>query len=285
MDLGSQQVSHCLSYPKARTVPSLSVLLDQGVESTILNAFDSESEEVKSAAAQSLGSIAVGNHTKYLPYILKMIDTKPKLQYLLLHSIKEVISADSVEGEPGLLSQADVRKVLGLLFSYSGSEEEGVRNVVSECLGKLALLKPDEVLPKLEEALSPANTSGNGRATIVTAVRFTIVDKPADIDSSLAPRMETFLLLQDQDRRVRRAAVQTLNTAAHNKPSLVIAQLPALLPHLYHLTEVREDLIRTVDLGPFKHKIDDGLEIRIAAFDCMYTVLCNCLVRVLVIRV
>eukprot|EP00957_Ditylum_brightwellii_P137737 10500239-Ditylum_brightwellii.AAC.1 len=80
--------------------------------------------------------------------------------------------------------------------------------------------------------------------------------------------METFLLLQDQDRRVRRAAVQTLNTAAHNKPSLVIAQLPALLPHLYHLTEVREDLIRTVDLGPFKHKIDDGLEIRIAAFDC-----------------
>ena len=67
---------------------------------------------------------------------------------------------------------------------------------------------------------------------------------------------------------MRRAAVQTLSTAAHVKPGLLGGQLSGLLPALYAQTVVDPSLIRTVDLGPFKHKIDDGLELRKVRLQC-----------------
>jgi hypothetical protein len=63
-------------------------------------------------------------------------------------------------------------------------------------------------------------------------------------------------------RHVRRAAVQVLSTAAHTKPGLVVEHLPGALPLLHAQTAVDAALIRTVDLGPFKHQIDDGLDLR-----------------------
>jgi cullin-associated NEDD8-dissociated protein 1 len=57
-----------------------------------------------------------------------------------------------------------------------------------------------------------------------------------------------------------------LNSAAHNKPHLIRDSLSELLPLLYEETNVREELIRIVEMGPFKHKVDDGLEIRKVSF-------------------
>ncbi len=51
----------------------------------------------------------------------------------------------------------------------------GTRNVVAECLGKLCLIEPDQLLPRLQAALN--SPSPLMRTTVVTAMKFTISDQ------------------------------------------------------------------------------------------------------------
>ena len=78
---------------------------------------------------------------------------------------------------------------------------------------------------------------------------------------------------------VRRVALVAFNSAAHNKPMLIRDLLDSVLPHLYAETKIKKELIREVEMGPFKHTVDDGLDLRKAAFECMYTLLDSCLDR------
>ncbi|XP_051551016.1 cullin-associated NEDD8-dissociated protein 1-like [Myxocyprinus asiaticus] len=245
--------------------------IQKELKGVILEAFGSPNEEVKSAASFALGNICVGNLGEYLPFMLKEISSQPKRQYLLLHSLKEMISALSAES-----LKPHVENIWALLFKHCECVEEGTRNIVAECLGKLTLVNPSELLPRLKKQLSTG--SPLSRSTVVTAVKFTIVDHPMPIDSILKGCIGDFLkTLQDPDLNVRRVALVMFNSAAHNKPSLIRGLLTSLLPHLYNETQLRKDLVREVEMGPFKHTVDDGLDVRKAAFECMYTLLDSCL--------
>ena len=43
--------------------------------------------------------------------------------------------------------------------------------------------------------------------------------------------------------------------------------MPSLLQALYEETKVKQELVREVEMGPFKHVVDDGLDLRKAAFE------------------
>nr|CAG4642282.1 EOG090X00HY [Evadne anonyx] len=246
---------------------------------TIVDSFSPPNEEVKSAASHALGSVAVGNLETFLPFILTQIEAQSWRQYLLLHSLKEVITSLSSGSEMGVTQlRSFVPQIWDLLFRHCECSEEGTRNVVAECLGKLTLTDAEELLPRLRVALN--SPSALMRTTIVTAVKFTISDQHQSIDPFLKQCMADFLLtLQDTDLNVRRVALIAFNSAAHNKPSLIRDLLDSVLPQLYNETKVRKELVREVEMGPFKHTVDDGLDLRKAAFECMYTLLDSCLDR------
>lgn len=64
--------------------------------------------------------------------------------------------------------------------------------------------------------------------------------QPQAIDPLLRVNMGKFLsALEDPDLNVRRVALVALNSAAHNKPSLVRDLLESVLPQLYRETFLR----------------------------------------------
>lgn len=248
------------------------------LKSVILQTFSSPSEEVRSAASYTLGSVSAGNLSQFLPYILSEVHANPRRQYLLLHSLKEVITCHYVTPQAVHSLKQHVPDIWGVLFEHFESPEEGTRNVVAECVGKLTLVDPETLLPKLRENLHSA--SAFVRSTVVTALKYTISDQPQPIDSLLHSCIGEFLeAIGDADLNVRRVALVAFNSAVHNKPVLVRDLLDSLLPSLYQETHVRKELVREVEMGPFKHTVDDGLDLRKAAFECMYTLLETCLDR------
>lgn len=62
-----------------------------------------------------------------------------------------------------------------LLVQHWECPEEGARNVVAECLGRLSLSRPQELLPRLEACL--ASPSPLARATVVAAAKWALAER------------------------------------------------------------------------------------------------------------
>merc|ERR1712228_459964 len=79
--------------------------------------------------------------------------------------------------------------------------------------------------------------------------------------------------LSDSDLLVKRQTFLSINTIFRVNARLIMNGLDSILPILFAATVTNQSLIREVDLGPFKHRVDDGLPMRKAAFTCMDSLL------------
>jgi cullin-associated NEDD8-dissociated protein 1 len=244
------------------------------------------SEAIAEAASLALGGVASGNLAAYLPLLLQQVKAQAKdakMQYQLLRALNEVITTTAhkptegfdTTGSSELMAADQVNEVLELLLSNASEREEECSAVVSECLGHLALIAPKDVLRALQEQLS-APTS-EARTVAVSALRNAAVERVHPVDEPLTELLpQAFQCISDKDVNVRKAGVHLLTAAAHNKPVLLGTSLDSVLPLVFNQTKPDPELIRTVDLGPFKHKIDDGLELRKAAFECLGVLMARC---------
>ncbi len=99
---------------------------------------------------------------------------------------------------------------------------------------------------------------------VISALRYTFADADERYNEHLRPIVMEMLtsMLNEDDLENRRLALTTLSSAAHNKPDLIQPHLAQLMPLAIKETIIKPELVREVAMGPFKHKVDDGLELR-----------------------
>ncbi|KAF4039894.1 TATA-binding protein interacting (TIP20) [Phytophthora infestans] len=237
------------------------------VKELILKCFKNAGEEVKAAAAYSLGSICVGNMEEYLDTIMVKLELGEN-SYLLLTSLREVISDHAAKPHHGFAMYVD--RVLPVLQKMSARQEEGVRNMVGECIGKLAVTNSAKIMPIVTDLCGSSDVWS--RWTAVTSLKYALTTTAQDpAVNAIFAHIDPFLAaLEDEDLHVRRAALLVLNTAAHHHAHYLMPYVrERIFPVLLKATEIK--LERVVDLGPFKHKVDDGLPLRKAAYSCVET--------------
>ncbi len=222
------------------------------VQKLLLDCFESPSEDTKLAAAYALGHIAVGNMQVYLPIVLQSAQSN-KNQYLLLAALKEIIV---VFANQGMDFQSYLGVVLPVLLGQCRSEEESVRNIVAECLGVLTATNSEHILSVLLDIATKDVEDKLSRRMVANALRFSLSrSSSATVTSALSTAMEQFLpLLEDSDLEVKRATLLMINTAVHHNPHSIESHLGGrVMPLLLETLKIK--LERTVDLGPFKHKV------------------------------
>lgn len=240
------------------------------VQQQIEHFFDSGSEEFKNAASYALGNISVGNMRVFVPRIISEIRTNEKRKYLMIHSLKEAITQSQV----GSL-RPFIGDTVSLLLENCEDELEGIRNIVCECLGKIAHVGYDQVIPQLKTMLTDPKHVKRASA-ILSASKYILSEQPSSpVDDRFKVDVFEFLGLLDKSQAVsvRRAAIVLLTSIAHSKPILIRDYLDRFLPHLYAECVYDSSLVRVVKFGPFSKNEDDGLELRKSAFECLDTII------------
>ena len=102
------------------------------------------------------------------------------------------------------------------------------------------------------------------RGTAILAFRDVFTGTDITYNKYLRPIVIDVLMtsLRDPATDNRRAALNTFNAASRNKPDLIFPYMQQLFPLVLDQTLEDPSLVREVSMGPFKHKVDDGLEVR-----------------------
>ncbi|KAJ2685862.1 hypothetical protein H4R19_006764 [Coemansia spiralis] len=146
-------------------------------------------------------------------------------------------------------------------------------DALAQSVATFALAFPAEFVPLLAAYAAAADSSADIKAFYITAFRAVLADKqrsPA-CDAQVKDTLPAILSsISDPNLEVRRLALLALFTVIQGKPELAGGVMAAAGPALFQQTAVDESLVRMVSMGPFKKRVDDGLEARKVAFQCVH---------------
>ncbi|EME30694.1 hypothetical protein Gasu_19400 isoform 2 [Galdieria sulphuraria] len=279
--------------------------LSDKMEGTIYEMIRCEDEEIVGSAAAALGSLIrfVDSRQGISKLVSYVNGTETRGRYVYLLAVKEAILCQIHLSSMSLLNDIDAmtQSLIACVqdadnalqpmetsnteekksiepYALSSSSKESIRSISSECLGTLLAVSPLRLFAIIQQSLTSSNVQVRWTSLLAVKAAFNYL---ARTDSSLDlfiqhlhPYLPYLLdLLQDPNADVDTAAISFIITCARLCPMLLKEKVSNILNVLLLHTEPRPDLIKTVDLGPFKHSIDEGIQLRKTAFEALLALL------------
>lgn len=234
----------------------------------VYSCFDLADETIRLAAANSLGDAIIGNTTKYLPELIQKLKSD-KLDFLHLYSLRKAICFLETHVNVNMDQINDIWTLLYDMPHVHGFGDKEYR-IIGEIMGRISFIDPEKYLVNFSAEFTSETL--NSRICIIYTLNFFFGLQSEKQDRYLRPVIsqitENFTKF---NLNTRKLLLGSLTSAIHSKLYLLLPFLSDLVPLLYKETEINQELIRLVPMGPFKHKIDDGLDLRKAAYECLFT--------------
>ncbi|KAJ2793589.1 hypothetical protein H4S07_007004 [Coemansia furcata] len=157
------------------------------------------------------------------------------------------------------------------ITTYVQASELPVSDVIAQILAIFVFAFPEVYIPQLASCIA-SSSSTPAKVSFITAFRTVLVDKhlSSQCDAQIKLALPTVLAsISDADINVRRLTLLALYTLIQTKLELVEDIIPSIQPALFQQTVIDKSVVREISMGPFKRKIDDGLEMRKVAYMCV----------------
>lgn len=141
--------------------------------------------------------------------VFALVDSShDKQKYLFLNTVREIIinNANCLEKY--------LPRLLALLDSQASHEEESIRSIVAESIGRLFIVYSGDMITTMEQSLSDANALK--RSTYAKSFKYSGVSATDDL--MLANISENLVsLIRDDNLDVKKHALEGLTSITHNK--------------------------------------------------------------------
>lgn len=261
------------------------VFLDQVVKSIdlnvnldiFLNNLESNHMNIVNISVKIISTMVSRYTSKYLDRFLNYINHVSDLKIDLNPSLKCLsIILGNIE-----LNNDMAYNIFMLIIDIQAKNQDPVNKnksfeVASECIS--ILLIKYNLLESLLVYLtkSDSNINDNVMLTICNSVKFTFNDKLYLNEENLQDLVKyaeftTNILFSNKLLIFKQVGISNLTLIINKKPNLAITLMNKILPNLMK-SEIKpnKEYIHIQTIGPYKHKIDDGLIYRKQVFECIY---------------
>ncbi|KAJ1977947.1 hypothetical protein H4R35_002098 [Dimargaris xerosporica] len=253
------------------SLPSDIQALAKSLVASVLAA-ESSLSALRTMAGRTLGKLCRGDPATFQPILIAGLEHSDTAYWAAAREYWSPAVIGSI-AQP-VLSDAETMWPL-LLASTTATTpvSDSMRVVMADCLGLIAGMFPE---PYLEQLLQVTQTTASPAAliTAVTALRSLPLtcQQPSIVQAKLSQHLlASMQLAVHANTKVQTAALYTLNALTRHYPPVIKAHLVNLLTVLEQAMRVRAELIRSVQMGPFTHQIDEGLDARKSAHECLIT--------------